>query len=194
MVVTERFQRKIEEKDIVGLRDALFSKLSMDITLCDEGEFAQTLAYILKNGISESDLFEADDGYNIPLEVSEKNLSAICAKMGENFSKEKLTAAKKMAAILFGSEKKESCPSESGNSAQEPTRQTKSSRVSQGSHHRSSDSPRSNRSRDCNVQVIAALILMILEFVLLIVETAVSIIQECIVKMLKKVITKLKKE
>lgn len=111
MVVTERLQRKIDEKDIVGLRDALFSKLSMDITLRDSGEFAQTLAYILKNGILESDLFEADDGYNIPLEVSEKNLSAICAKMGENFSKEKLTAAKKMAATLFGSEKrKEAAP------------------------------------------------------------------------------------
>ena len=106
MEVSQTLREQLDSKNLVGLRDILFGKLGFDISLTPDGVFEQTLSYILNHGILESELFETDDGWESPAETSEENLNAICAKLGENFSKEKLQAVRRMASTLFPEEKK----------------------------------------------------------------------------------------
>lgn len=93
-----------DERNLDDIRDSLFFAATRDPGFETGGDFELSLNYCLENGILESELFQEDDGREIPSDITEENFSTICAALRTNFSIEKLTAAKKMGRILYSEE------------------------------------------------------------------------------------------
>ena len=96
-----------EERNLDDIRDSLFFAAMKDPGFKPGGDFELSLNYCLENGVPESELFQEDDGRDIPTITSEDNYSTICASLRTNFSKEKLAAARRMGRILYPEESDE---------------------------------------------------------------------------------------
>lgn len=129
-----------EERNLDDIRDSLFFAATKDPGFKAGGDFELSLKFCLENGISESDLFQTDDGREIPTEVNEENYSTICASLRTNFSKEKLAVAKKMGKILY--------PEETGDVKKKATLQSSTTRTVRRTEKRNSPSGRTVGSRN----------------------------------------------
>lgn len=105
MAVSESFKKIVQSRNLEQLRVHLFGMLSLDLGLHKGGLFDEMLTYCLSHGISERELFQEDDGKELPSEISRENFSKICALMRRNFSKRKLEAAQRMGAVLYPEKK-----------------------------------------------------------------------------------------
>lgn len=96
-----------EQRNFDEIRDSLFFAATKDPGFKSGGDFELSLKFCYDNGISESELFQEDDGRVIPTDINEDNFSTICSFLRTNFSKEKLEAAKKMGRTLYPEESDE---------------------------------------------------------------------------------------
>lgn len=117
MAISDLLKKNVEKRDLEKIRTYLFSLMALDLGLQQGGRFDENLRYCLSHGISESELFQEDNGKELPTEISQDNMSKICALMGNNFSKRKLEAAQRMGAVLYP-EKKNSTQAISSNSTE----------------------------------------------------------------------------
>lgn len=105
MSVPNSFKKVVQDRDLKEIRMQLFGILAFDLSLRKGGMFDEMLTYCLSHNISEGELFQDDDGEELPTEISKDNMSKICALMGNNFSKRKLEAAQRMGAVLYPEKK-----------------------------------------------------------------------------------------
>ena len=97
--VSKNLKKAVEEKNIVAIRDGLWSRITLDPNFT-EG-FPKSLEYCLNNGISESELYEIHDNRPISDEVSLENFSKLCGQLRTNFSKERLEKIKEIGRKLY---------------------------------------------------------------------------------------------
>lgn len=98
MNVSENLKAAVSNKNIADIRGALWSCLMVDTNMT--GRFKQSLGYVLSNGISESELYEDDDGTSFSEEPTETNFDTLAGLIRINFSKRKLEALKRIGCIL----------------------------------------------------------------------------------------------
>ena len=99
MSVSEKLKKAVSEKDLVSIRDGLWSRIALDPNF--KKGFPESLEYCLNNGISESDLFENHDGRPMSDEITNENFSALCGELSTNFSKERLDKIKEIGRKLY---------------------------------------------------------------------------------------------
>lgn len=98
MNVSENLKVAVREKNIADIRGALWSCLMVDTNMT--GRFKQSLDYVLSNGISESELYEDDDGTSFSEESTEANFDTLAGLIRVNFSKRKLEALRHIGRKL----------------------------------------------------------------------------------------------
>ena len=101
MAVSSIIKDKVAKRDLSGIRDAVFMAAMKDPGFSQGGAVSELLEFCFSNGISRAELFQPDDGRDIPVEVSNETLAKICASLRTNFSERKLGAAKKMGRMLY---------------------------------------------------------------------------------------------
>ncbi len=99
MSVSEKLIKAVSEKNIIAIRDALWSRITLDPNFTKG--FQESWQYCLDNGIRENDLYEAHDGRNLSDEVTNDNFSNLCGQLRTNFSKERLDRIKQIGRILY---------------------------------------------------------------------------------------------
>lgn len=103
MSISSNLQNAVEQKNIEVIREELRAKIPLDPTLTKG--FAESLKYCLDNGI---DVYESDDGRELPTENSADSFEVIVGMIQTNFSKEKLNALSNIALVVYGNTKKSS--------------------------------------------------------------------------------------
>lgn len=98
MNVSGTLKSAVSDRNIADVRGALWSCLMVDMNMT--GKFAQSLEYVLSNGISESELYEDDDASSFGEEATEENFDALVGLIRVNFSKRKLDALKSIGRVL----------------------------------------------------------------------------------------------
>ena len=101
MAVSSIIKDKVAMRDLSGIRDAVFMAAMKDPGFSQSGAVSELLEFCFSNGISRAELFQPDDGRDIPVEVSNETLAKICASLRTNFSERKLEAAQKMGRMLY---------------------------------------------------------------------------------------------
>lgn len=104
MAVTEKLKEVVSTRNYVGIRDALWSRISLDPNF-SKG-FLESWNYCLEQGIQEKDLYEDHDNRPMSDEVSNDNFSALCGELSTNFSKERLEKIKEIGRKLYPVEEK----------------------------------------------------------------------------------------
>lgn len=99
MSVSDNLKKSVSEKNIVAIRDGLWSRIALDPNFTDG--FPENWDYCLNNGITESDLYENHDNRPMSDEVSLENFSALCGQLRTNFSKERLNKIKEIGRKLY---------------------------------------------------------------------------------------------
>lgn len=100
MSVSENLKLSVAQGNIGDIRIFLCSCIPFDRNMT--GSFKESLDYVLSNGISESELFEADkDVGEYSTEPSNENFSELGGLFLINFSKEKLEALRKIGCALY---------------------------------------------------------------------------------------------
>ena len=97
--VSDNLKKSVSEKNIVAIRDGLWSRIALDPNFTDG--FPESWDYCLKNGISESELYENHDNRPMSDEVSLENFSKLCGQLRTNFSKERLEKIKEIGRKLY---------------------------------------------------------------------------------------------
>ncbi len=101
MALSSIIKDKVARRDVSGIRDAVFMATMKDPGFSQGGAVAELLEYCFSNGISRAELFQSDDGRELPSEVTTDALAKICASLRTNFSERKLAAAQKMGRMLY---------------------------------------------------------------------------------------------
>lgn len=99
MSISEKLKKEVLVKDIVAIRDSLWSCIALDPTFTKG--FQESWKYCLDNNITENDLYEPHDDREMSDEVSNKNFSKLCGELSSNFSKERLDKIKEIGRILY---------------------------------------------------------------------------------------------
>lgn len=99
MSVSDNLKKSVSEKNIVAIRDGLWSRIALDPNFTDG--FPENWDYCLNNGITESNLYENHDNRPMSDEVSLENFSALCGQLRTNFSKERLNKIKEIGRKLY---------------------------------------------------------------------------------------------
>lgn len=105
MLISQNMIEAVNEKNIEAVRGYLWAEIVVDISMT--GSFLDNLTYVLSHGISESELYEEDDGEELPQLATKENFAKISGLLGVNFSKRKLDELKKMALVLYPNKKTE---------------------------------------------------------------------------------------
>lgn len=111
-MVDKTFMEEVAGKNIADIRGGLWSCIVVDPTL--SGKFQESLDYVLKNGITESDLYEKDNGETFATEPTSENFNKLAGLLRINFSKEKIEALKKIGRTLYPQSTEEKKSSETG--------------------------------------------------------------------------------
>lgn len=98
MNISDNLKSAVRDRNIADIRGALWSCLMVDMNMT--GKFAQSLEYVLSNGISESELYEDDDGSSFDEEATEENFDTLAGLIRVNFSKRKLGSLKSIGCVL----------------------------------------------------------------------------------------------
>ena len=101
MAVSSILKDKVARRDVSGIRDAVFMATMKVPGFSQNGAVAELLEFCFSNGISRAQLFQPDDGREIPSEVTNDSLAKVCASLRTNFSERKLAAAQKMGRLLY---------------------------------------------------------------------------------------------
>ena len=101
MALSSIIKDKVAMRDVSGIRDAVFMATMKDPGFSQCGAVAELLEYCFSSGISRAELFQSDDGREIPSEVTNDSLAEICASLRTNFSERKLAAAQKIGRLLY---------------------------------------------------------------------------------------------
>ena len=107
MALSSIIKDKVARRDLSGIRDSVFMATMKDPGFSQGGAVAELLEFCFSNGISRAELFQPDDGREIPSEVTNDSLAKICASLRTNFSERKLAAAQKMGRMLYPTPKTE---------------------------------------------------------------------------------------
>ena len=99
MSVSENLKAAVAARNCDDIRGGLWSCIAVDMNMT--GRFKESLAYVLENGISEAELYEADDGAPFATAASAENFSALGGLLRVNFSKKKLDALRTMGRTLY---------------------------------------------------------------------------------------------
>ncbi|MBE6424208.1 hypothetical protein [Succinivibrio dextrinosolvens] len=103
MVISQNMIEAVNKKDLDAIRDYLWARIVVDVSMT--GSFIDNLTYVLSHGISESELYEDDDGQVLPQTATKDNFAKISGLLKVNFSKKKLDELKKMALVLYPDKK-----------------------------------------------------------------------------------------
>lgn len=98
-MVTDNIKKAVASKDLFSIRSYLIALIITDKTL--SRNFKDCFEYCLKNGILESQIYEAHDGAKISNEISEDNYKNLRADLNSNFSKQRVEALKQIATQLY---------------------------------------------------------------------------------------------
>lgn len=98
-MVTDNIKKAVASKDLFSIRSYLTALIITDKTL--SGNFKDCFEYCLKNGILESQIYEAHDGAELLNDVSEDNYKNLRADLNGNFSKQRVEALKQIAMQLY---------------------------------------------------------------------------------------------
>lgn len=101
MAVSSILKDKVTRRDVSGIRDAVFMATMKDPGFSQGGAVSELLEFCFSHGIPRAELFQQDDGREIPSEVTNESLAKICASLRTNFSERKLAAAQKMGRLLY---------------------------------------------------------------------------------------------
>src|SRR5574344_35803 len=104
MAISKNLKNCVLLHDIDGIRDCLFFATAQDPGFQDDGAFNEALQYCISNGITDEELYQDDNGEELPTEMTQENMAKICGSLGTNFSKRKINAARTMGKILFPEE------------------------------------------------------------------------------------------
>lgn len=99
MSVSDNLKNAIAEHNLDDIRGGLWSCIAVDMNMTRR--FKESLEYVLANGITESELFEDDDGKPFETEATKDNFSELGGILRVNFSKKKLDALKMMGRTLY---------------------------------------------------------------------------------------------
>ena len=99
MSVSEKLKTVVKAKDISAIRDCLWSRIVLDPNFTKG--FQESWKYCLDSGIAEAELFEPHDGRPLPEDVTDDNFSALSGQLRTNFSRERLTAVKRIGRALY---------------------------------------------------------------------------------------------
>ncbi len=105
-MVRKAVEEAVSAKNIDYIRGLLCSVLGAtdeEFNSFFEGDFE----YVLKNGITEDELFQEDDGAEYSTIPTEENLDALAGNLRINFSKKKLEDLKKMGRTIIAQDKKD---------------------------------------------------------------------------------------
>ena len=99
MSVSKNLKNAVTSKNIVDIRDCLWSRIVLDSNF-SKG-FPEIWQYCIDNGISEDELFEPHDNRPMSDELSNENFSALCGELSTNFSRERLEKIKEIGRKLY---------------------------------------------------------------------------------------------
>ena len=99
MGVSETLKDAVSRKDVVAIRDSLWSRIALDPNFTKG--FPESLKYCLDNGITEACLYEQHDSRPMSDEVTNENFNALCGELSTNFSKERLEKIKEIGRKLY---------------------------------------------------------------------------------------------
>ena len=97
--ISEEIKNYVAEKNIEGIRADLWIYIGIDPNFTKD--FIKNLNYCLRNGISESELYENHDGRSMSDEVTNDNFAKLCDQLRINFSKERLEKIKEIGRKLY---------------------------------------------------------------------------------------------
>lgn len=99
MSVSVKLRGAVVDHDLATIRDVLSSSIMLDPKMTDG--FIEAIKYVLEHGITESELYEPDDGAVYSSEPTRQNFNKIFGLLGLNFSKKKLDDMKRIALVLY---------------------------------------------------------------------------------------------
>ena len=97
--VSEEIKNYVAAKNVEGIRADLWIYIGIDPNFTKD--FIENLNYCLKNGISENELYENNDGRSMSDEVTNDNFAKLCDQLRINFSKERLEKIKEIGRKLY---------------------------------------------------------------------------------------------
>ena len=97
--VNKEIKNYVSDKNVEGIRAELWIYIGIDPNFTKD--FIENLNYCLKNGISESELYENHDGRSMSDEVTNDNFAKLCDQLRINFSKERLEKIKEIGRKLY---------------------------------------------------------------------------------------------
>lgn len=113
-MVTENIKKAVDKRDIFNIRSYLIANILLDKSLT--GNFKDCFEYCVKNGISESEIYEPHNGKEISDDITEENYKKLRSGLNSNFSRERVEALKKIAIKLYPSKPNNSNGSNNGSS------------------------------------------------------------------------------
>lgn len=97
--INKEIKNYVAAKNIEGIRADLWIYIGVDPNFTKD--FIENLNYCLRNGISESELYENHDGRSMSDEVTNDNFAKLCDQLRINFSKERLEKIKEIGRKLY---------------------------------------------------------------------------------------------
>ena len=97
--INEEIKDYVATKNIEGIRADLWVYIGIDPNFTKD--FIENLNYCLKNGISESELYENHDNRPMSDKVTIDNFAKLCDQLRINFSKERLEKIKEIGRKLY---------------------------------------------------------------------------------------------
>ena len=99
MSISSNLKKAVEEHNLADIRGCLWSCILVDPNMTTK--FKESLEYVLSNGFTESDLYEADDGEIFDATPTQENFNELSGLLRSNFSEKKLKALKNIGMILY---------------------------------------------------------------------------------------------
>ena len=99
MSVSDKLKTDVAARNLVAIRDDLWSRIALDPNFT--GGFKESWEYCLKNGITETELYQEHDGRDIDLEPTGENFNLLGGQLRTNFSKERLDKMKEIGRKLY---------------------------------------------------------------------------------------------
>lgn len=131
MSVSPNLKNAVSEHNLADIRGGLWSCILVDPNMT--GKFKESIEYVLVNGISESELYETDDGESFNTNPTQENFNELSGMIRSNFSKKKLDALCNIGRILYPPKsatpdepRRESSNSDNGSDPQQKSQSTNS--------------------------------------------------------------------
>lgn len=131
MSVSSNLKNAVAEHNLADIRGGLWSCIIVDPNMTEK--FRESLEYVLANGISDIELYEADDGEIFGTEPTQENFNELSGMIRSNFSKKKLDALCLIGRVLYPSEiltsektRRKSLKSDTGSDPQQKCQTTNS--------------------------------------------------------------------